>query len=64
MMNSGSPPASFARNSEPILLGSVLLLAIGCKHLRSKTVAVDRFDYSATLADSSAISPEYESEIH
>ena len=57
MLNLGNPHISFARNSKPILLGSVLLLAVGCKHPRSQTVAVDRFDYSATIADLSTISP-------
>jgi len=32
--------------------GGVLLALTGCKHLGPKTVAVDRFDYSAAIAES------------
>jgi hypothetical protein len=35
-----------------VLLVLPLLAATGCKHLGPKTVAVDRFDYSAAIADS------------
>src|SRR5512135_428669 len=34
------------------LLASLTVIAAGCKHLGPKTVAVDRFDYGAAIADS------------
>ena len=52
-MRADSPPLPFNRFLSALCLSSVLcFLLTGCTHLGPKTVAVDRFDYSAAIADS------------
>lgn len=49
----GQRPLVTGRLAAFFALSSVLIfIATGCKHLGPKTVAVDRFDYSAAIADS------------